>query len=149
MAVVRACCAPRALLAATRTSVPVRSINIPLQSLVVGTHSKHATPCRIPYPPLTMALRTSCPRAADVQAPTTQQVADDGDYVAVHYTGTLDDGTVFDSSRDREPLSFVLGAGTVVPGFDIAVKGLAVGGTRTQRVEPADAYGTRYRGFQY
>ena len=87
------------------------------------------------------ALRNSRTRAADVVAPTVQQVAEDGDYVEVHFTGTLDDGTVFDSSRDREPLPFVVAAGSVVPGFDIAVKGLAVGGTRTQRVEPADAYG--------
>lgn len=92
--------------------------------------------------PIRASLHTSRTRAANVVAPTAQQVADDGDFVEVHYTGTLDDGTVFDSSRDREPLSFVVSAGTVVPGFDIAVKGLAVGGTRTQRVEPADAYGS-------
>ncbi len=89
------------------------------------------------------SLMTSMPPlyATDVQAPTTNRVAADGDYVEVHYTGTLEDGTIFDSSREREPLSFVIGAGTVVPGFDKAVTGLAVGERRTQRVEPADAYG--------
>lgn len=84
--------------------------------------------------------------ATNVQAPTSQRVAADGDYVEVHYTGTLEDGTIFDSSREREPLSFVIGAGTVVPGFDKAVTGLTVGEQRTQRVEPADAYGMMGRG---
>lgn len=48
---------------------------------------------------------------------------------------------MFDSSREREPLSFRIGAGRVISGFDKAVTGLAVGGTRKQRLEPADAYG--------
>ncbi|GLC44806.1 hypothetical protein PLESTF_001097900 [Pleodorina starrii] len=64
-----------------------------------------------------------------------------GDYVHVHYTGTLDDGSTFDSSRGRDPLEFVIGAGKVIKGFDVAVTGLEVGGTRKQRIEPADAYG--------
>lgn len=60
----------------------------------------------------------------------------------VHYTGTLDDGSSFDSSRQREPLEFVIGANTVIKGFDQAVKGLQVGEKRTQKVLPADGYGT-------
>lgn len=68
-------------------------------------------------------------------------VAKDGDSVAVHYTGTLDDGTEFDSSRGRSPLEFVVGSGQVIPGFDEAVRGLAVGESRTVRIEPAQAYG--------
>jgi FKBP-type peptidyl-prolyl cis-trans isomerase 2 len=68
-------------------------------------------------------------------------VAQDGDSVEVHYTGTLDDGTEFDSSRDRGPLAFVVGSGQVIPGFDEAVRGLAAGESRTVRIEPADAYG--------
>ncbi len=59
----------------------------------------------------------------------------------VHYTGTLDDGTEFDSSRGREPLSFVVGSGQVIRGFDAAVRGLAVGESRTVRMEAVDAYG--------
>ena len=43
-----------------------------------------------------------------------------GDTVRVHYTGTLADGTVFDSSREREPLEFVLGGGMIIPGFEQA-----------------------------
>lgn len=67
-----------------------------------------------------------------------------GDQVAVHYVGTLDDGEVFDSSRERDqPLLFELGVGMVVPGFDAAVTGMAVGETKTVRLEPAEAYGER------
>lgn len=60
----------------------------------------------------------------------------------VHYTGTLDDGSTFDSSRPRgQPLEFMVGGGKVIKGFDVAVTGLAVGETRKSRIEPADAYG--------
>jgi peptidylprolyl isomerase len=68
-------------------------------------------------------------------------IVDDGDLVAVHYTGTLDDGTEFDSSRDREPLEFVVGSGQVIPGFDDAVRGLEVGDTTTVRIPSDQAYG--------
>ncbi|GIL92602.1 hypothetical protein Vretimale_14021 [Volvox reticuliferus] len=71
----------------------------------------------------------------------TRATAKSGDFCQVHYTGTLDDGSVFDSSRGRDPLEFVIGAGKVIKGFDRAVTGLATGGTRKQRVEPAEAYG--------
>lgn len=69
--------------------------------------------------------------------------AQSGDSVRVHYTGRLDDETVFDSSEGREPLAFTLGAGQVVPGFDRAVTGLEVGESRTVRMEPDEAYGQR------
>jgi FKBP-type peptidyl-prolyl cis-trans isomerase 2 len=69
-------------------------------------------------------------------------IVQDGDLVEVHYTGTLDDGSIFDSSRERgTPLSFTVGTGEVIPGFDEAVRGLAVGESRTARMSPADAYG--------
>ena len=64
-----------------------------------------------------------------------------GDTVQIHYTGTLDDGTQFDSSAGREPLEFTLGSGQVIPGFDAAVMGLSEGDKRTVRIEPEDAYG--------
>ncbi len=70
-----------------------------------------------------------------------ERVASDGDQVAVHYHGTLDDGEVFDSSRERSPLEFVVGAGRVISGFDDAVRGLAVGESVTVRIPPAEAYG--------
>ena len=73
-------------------------------------------------------------------AESTQQ-AQAGDTVRVHYTGTLDDGTEFDSSVGREPLEFTLGAGQVVPGFDAAVTGMRVGERKTVTIPAADAYG--------
>ena len=69
-------------------------------------------------------------------------VAQDGDVVEVHYVGTLDDGSQFDSSRDRgTPFSFTVGTGQVISGFDVAVRGALVGETNTVRMEAADAYG--------
>ena len=69
--------------------------------------------------------------------------AQPGDSVAVHYAGRLDDGTPFDSSEGRDPLSFTLGAGHVVPGFDAAVTGMEVGESKTVRLSAEDAYGER------
>jgi peptidylprolyl isomerase len=71
------------------------------------------------------------------------RTATSGDTVHVHYTGRLDDGTQFDSSAGREPLSFTLGAGQVVKGFDDAVDGMEVGETKTVRMPAAQAYGER------
>ena len=67
--------------------------------------------------------------------------AKQGDSVKIHYTGRLDDGTVFDSSKGREPLEFKLGEGQVIPGFEVAVLGMATGDTKTARIEAEDAYG--------
>ena len=67
-----------------------------------------------------------------------------GDTVKVHYTGTLtDDGTVFDSSREREPLEFTLGEGQLIPGFEKAVIGLEEGDETTVELDSKDAYGQR------
>jgi peptidylprolyl isomerase len=66
-----------------------------------------------------------------------------GDTVRVHYTGTLDDGSVFDSSRGREPLEFTVGAGDVIAGFDQAVTGMRVGDEKTVTIAADDAYGQR------
>ena len=69
--------------------------------------------------------------------------AENGNTLLVHYTGTLDDGTVFDSSRDREPLEFVLGSGMLIPGFDKAVLGKEVGDIVKTNIPSAEAYGER------
>ena len=67
--------------------------------------------------------------------------AQDGDTVFVHYTGTLDDGSEFDSSEGREPLEFVMGGGMIIPGFEAAVHGKAVGDKVSVHIPPEEAYG--------
>lgn len=64
-----------------------------------------------------------------------------GDTVRAHYTGTLADGTVFDSSREREPLEFTLGKGMLIPGFEAAVEGHETGESVTVTIPPDQAYG--------
>jgi len=64
-----------------------------------------------------------------------------GDIVKIHYTGKLDDGTVFDSSVNREPLEFTLSGGQVIPGFDEAVLGMSPGESKTQKIPMDQAYG--------
>jgi len=65
-----------------------------------------------------------------------------GRRISVHYTGTLMDGTKFDSSRDRnEPYPFVLGEREVIPGWDEGLKGMKVGGIRRLTIPPSMAYG--------
>ena len=66
-----------------------------------------------------------------------------GDKVKVHYTGKLKDGSVFDSSANREPLEFELGAGMMIAGFDKAVHGMKVGGKVTAEIESSEAYGPK------
>ena len=66
-----------------------------------------------------------------------------GDTVQVHYTGRLDDGTVFDSSVGGEPIEFVLGAHHVIPGFEDGVTGMEVGETKTILSPSDQAYGPR------
>lgn len=59
----------------------------------------------------------------------------------VHYRGTLDDDTVFDSSHEREPLEFIVGKGKVIPGFDDIVIGMVKGERTKERIEAEKAYG--------
>jgi FKBP-type peptidyl-prolyl cis-trans isomerase 2 len=89
----------------------------------------------------------------DGAAPTTQPVsgtpttspdiAAAGDTVAVHYTGKLEDGSVFDSSAGKSPLRFAVGAGQMIKGFDAAVRGMHVGDKKQVKLDPEDAYGRR------
>ena len=67
--------------------------------------------------------------------------AQSGDLVRIHYTGRLDDGRTFDTSREGEPLQFTLGDGAVIPGFEEAVVGMTPGETKTVSLAPEDAYG--------
>ncbi len=69
--------------------------------------------------------------------------AKNGDTVLVHYTGTLDDGTQFDSSKDGDPLESVLGQNMLIPGFETAILGMEEGETKTVTIQPDQAYGDR------
>ncbi len=70
-------------------------------------------------------------------------VAKAGDVVSVHYTGKLGNGEVFDSSEGREPLSFTVGGGEMIAGFDHAVNGMEVGTTKDVVIPANEAYGER------
>ncbi len=71
-------------------------------------------------------------------------MSNEGKKVSVHYTGTLDDGTKFDSSYDHgQPLDFTCGAGQMIPGFDEAVKTMEVGEKKKVRLEASEAYGEK------
>lgn len=67
-----------------------------------------------------------------------------GDTVRIHYTGTLTDGTVFDSSADRDPLEFTVGSGQIIPGLDEAMPGMAVGDQKRVEIDVNQAYGPRH-----
>jgi FKBP-type peptidyl-prolyl cis-trans isomerase 2 len=69
--------------------------------------------------------------------------ANQGDKVRIHYTGKLEDGTVFGSSVGQEPLEFTIGLGNVIPGVETAIVGMAVGDKKTVTLPPAEAYGER------
>jgi len=71
--------------------------------------------------------------------------AKSGDKVKIHYSGTLDDGTQFDSSAGREPLEFAIGSGQVIPGFEKAVEGMTVGDSKSFSIPPEEAYGPHHQ----
>ncbi|HCP82349.1 MAG TPA: peptidylprolyl isomerase [Octadecabacter sp.] len=64
-----------------------------------------------------------------------------GDTVSIHYTGTLSDGTTFDSSDGRDPLEFVVGSGQIIPGLDKAMPGMKVGDKKVVEIPCDEAYG--------
>jgi len=66
-----------------------------------------------------------------------------GDVVRVHYTGTLLDGSQFDSSVGRSPLEFTVGAGQMIAGFDAGVLGMSVGDKKTIQIDPDNGYGQK------
>jgi len=69
------------------------------------------------------------------------RMAKDGDKVAIHFTGSLEDKTVFDTSEDREPLEFTLGDKNLIPGMTNGVRGMKVGESKTITIPPEEAYG--------
>jgi peptidylprolyl isomerase len=66
-----------------------------------------------------------------------------GDRIKVQYTGTLQDGTIFDKSKEEEPLEFTVGSGQIIPGFDKAVEGMKLNEEKRVTIKPEDAYGKR------
>lgn len=70
--------------------------------------------------------------------------AKSGDTVRIHYTGKLEDGTEFDTSKGRDPLEFSVGSGQVIPGFDKAVEGMTVGDSKEVAIPPEEAYGQKH-----
>jgi len=64
-----------------------------------------------------------------------------GDTVKIHYTGRLEDGTVFATTRDKEPMEFTVGTAEIIPGLQEAVIGMSVGETKTELIPPERAYG--------
>jgi peptidylprolyl isomerase len=70
--------------------------------------------------------------------------AKNGDTVKVHYTGKLDDGTVFDTSADREPLQFTIGEGQLIPDFEQAIVGMSPGETKNIQITSDRAYGPHH-----
>ncbi len=69
------------------------------------------------------------------------QVVKKGDTIKIHYHGTLNDGSIFDSSKQREPLEFEVGSGMVIPGFDDGVMNMKVGDVKTINIPFDEAYG--------
>ncbi len=72
-----------------------------------------------------------------------EMVVKEGDTVSVHYTGKLEDGTVFDSSEGGEPMKFEVGSEAIIPGFSLGVVGMKVGEQKTLTIPPEEAYGPR------
>ena len=72
------------------------------------------------------------------------QAAQAGDTVKVHYTGKLQDGTVFDSSEGRDPLEFTIGSGSLIEGFEQAVVGMTPGEAKMVQIPSAEAYGPHH-----
>jgi len=68
----------------------------------------------------------------------------EGDTVRIHYTGTLTDGSVFDSSDGRDPLEFTVGAGQIIKGLDEAIPGMVVGDKKRVEISIMKAYGPRH-----
>lgn len=110
---------------------------------IVSNHgSGKIIPFRAHFQCAFKATTTDRRMSAVSSANSSSSVAQLGDYVEVHYSGTTDDGSEFDSSRSREqPLAFILGANRVVPGFEEIALGMSPGDRKTQRITPEKAYG--------
>ena len=130
----------------TPTTAPTPTAAAVPTDAATPTNAPTATAVPTPTPAAestVAATSTAAPSPTTGETPSESRTAGEGDRVAVHYTGTLDDGEEFDSSRGSEPLSFVVGDGRMITGFDAAVRGMTVGESRTVTMEPSEAYGER------
>jgi peptidylprolyl isomerase len=114
---------------------------------VATTTAPHASAAPTPTPPASTAPGApEAPLGITTTAQGKGAGAQNGDKVRVHYTGTLQDGTKFDSSRDRDkPFDFTLGQGQVIKGWDQGLLGMKVGEKRKLVIPPGMAYGPRGR----
>ena len=123
-----------------KSLLTVRSLSIllliALATLILAACGEDATPT----PTQTPTVAPS-PTPTFVTNASGQRIAGQGNTISVHYRGTLNNGEEFDTSRDKEPISFVLGSGQLLQGFEDAVRGMAVGETKTFSIPPAEAYG--------
>ncbi len=87
--------------------------------------------------------KTSNYEVKDLSIGEDKLVVEKGDLIKVDYKGTLENGTMFDSSEGREPLEFTAGAGQMIKGFDSAVIGMKIGEEKTVTLKPSEAYGER------
>jgi len=75
------------------------------------------------------------------------KAAKKGNVVSIEYTGMLENGQIFDSSKGKSPLEFEIGSGTVIKGFDNGVSGMKVGEEKEINIEPKDGYGERNENY--
>jgi peptidylprolyl isomerase len=83
----------------------------------------------------------AAPRRTEPPTEAAGKTVEPGDLVRVHYTGRLEDDSVFDTSDGREPLEFEAGSGDVIPGFEEGIMGMRVGETKRIVIPPDEAYG--------
>lgn len=127
-----------------RPTVDLGLGNIPVQATAIAAPTIIPTNTVVAVAPQSTSTAISIATSEPKTDGESNRVAEEGDSIAVHYTGTLDSGEVFDTSKDGDPpLEFVIGAGQMISGFDAAVRGMAVGEVKTVQLAPGDAYGEK------